>query len=96
MTNRIYSTVLIATSITLMLICDFYVVILLNCRIMWIFYSLQALWQLLWVNPTAPTNPLKSFTNTVSNKKHPLEFIQHRVSIVASELLSQVGTSFRC
>ncbi|CAL8991067.1 unnamed protein product [Prunus brigantina] len=50
----------------------------------------QALWQLLWVNPMAPTNPLKSFTNTVSNKKHPLEFIQHRVSIVASELLSQL------
>ncbi|XP_050130420.1 E3 ubiquitin-protein ligase UPL6-like isoform X8 [Malus sylvestris] len=49
----------------------------------------QALWQLLWVNPTAPSNSSKPVT-TSSSKKHPVELIQHRVSIVASELLSQL------
>ncbi|XP_050132297.1 E3 ubiquitin-protein ligase UPL6-like isoform X5 [Malus sylvestris] len=49
----------------------------------------QALWQLLWVNPTAPSNSSKPVTTT-SSKKHPVELIQHRVSIVASELLSQL------
>ncbi|KAL5541465.1 hypothetical protein UlMin_009175 [Ulmus minor] len=46
----------------------------------------QALWQLLWVNPTAPSNSAKS----VSNKGHPMEVIQQRVSVVAAELLSQL------
>ncbi|KAM0984714.1 hypothetical protein EV2_012489 [Malus domestica] len=50
----------------------------------------QALWQLLWVNPTAPTTSMKPVTTCASNKKHPVELIQHRVSIVASELLSQL------
>ncbi|XP_062178168.1 E3 ubiquitin-protein ligase UPL6 isoform X2 [Alnus glutinosa] len=50
----------------------------------------QALWQLLWVNPTTPANSLKSAPSTSSNKRHPEEFIQERVSIVASELLSQL------
>ncbi|KAK9934026.1 hypothetical protein M0R45_021191 [Rubus argutus] len=50
----------------------------------------QALWQLLWVNPMAPSNSSKSVTSTPANKKHPVEFIQQRVGIVASELLSQL------
>ncbi|XP_050375233.1 E3 ubiquitin-protein ligase UPL6 [Argentina anserina] len=50
----------------------------------------QSLWQLLWVNPPAPSNCLKSLASNPVNKKHPLEFIQQRVGIVASELLSQL------
>ncbi|KAL6193597.1 hypothetical protein ACLB2K_034681 [Fragaria x ananassa] len=50
----------------------------------------QALWQLLWVNPTASSNFSKSVTSTPANKKHPVEFIQQRVGIIASELLSQL------
>ncbi|XP_059631989.1 E3 ubiquitin-protein ligase UPL6 isoform X2 [Cornus florida] len=50
----------------------------------------QALWQLLWVNPVAPTNLLKSATDVFALKRHPVEVIQHRVSLVASELLSQL------
>ncbi|XP_058212296.1 E3 ubiquitin-protein ligase UPL6 isoform X3 [Rhododendron vialii] len=49
----------------------------------------QALWQLLWVNPIASPNLSKSTADVFSLKRHPLEFIQHRVSIVASDLLSQ-------
>ncbi|KAJ8573968.1 hypothetical protein K7X08_010479 [Anisodus acutangulus] len=45
----------------------------------------QALWQLLWLNPTATTK-----TDFSAMKKHPLEFLQHRVCVVASELLSQL------
>ncbi|XVF66063.1 hypothetical protein PTKIN_Ptkin10aG0004000 [Pterospermum kingtungense] len=49
----------------------------------------QALWQLLWVNPSAhPTG--KSVSNTSACKRHPVEAIQHRVGTVASELLSQL------
>lgn len=48
----------------------------------------QALWQLLWINPTTP--PMKYATNTSSNKRQTEQFIQERVSIVASELLSQL------
>ncbi|XP_075654169.1 E3 ubiquitin-protein ligase UPL6 [Castanea sativa] len=50
----------------------------------------QALWQLLWVNPTTPSNSMKFARKTSSNKRHTEEFIQERVSIVASELLSQL------
>ncbi|XP_075085690.1 E3 ubiquitin-protein ligase UPL6 isoform X1 [Nicotiana tabacum] len=50
----------------------------------------QALWQLLWLNPMAPANFGKSTTDIFAMKKHPLEFLQHRVSVVASELLSQL------
>jgi hypothetical protein len=39
---------------------------------------------------------MKSATGTSSNKKHPEEFIQERVSIVASELLSQVHLGMSC
>lgn len=62
--------------------------------VVWTFYFLQALWQLLWVNPTASSNFSKSVTSTPANKKHAVEFIQQRVGIVASELLSQVTNSF--
>ncbi|KAL7220882.1 hypothetical protein ACSBR2_013714 [Camellia fascicularis] len=50
----------------------------------------QALWQLLWVNPVAPSNLGHSSAEVFTLKSHPLEFVQHRVSIVASELLSQL------
>ncbi|XP_028115773.1 E3 ubiquitin-protein ligase UPL6-like isoform X1 [Camellia sinensis] len=50
----------------------------------------QALWQLLWVNPVAPSNLVHSSAEVFTLKRHPLEFVQHRVSIVASELLSQL------
>ncbi|KAG5632207.1 hypothetical protein H5410_003924 [Solanum commersonii] len=50
----------------------------------------QALWQLLWLNPTVPANCGKSTTAIFAMKKHPLEFLQHRVCVVASELLSQL------
>ncbi|XP_024984983.1 E3 ubiquitin-protein ligase UPL6 isoform X1 [Cynara cardunculus var. scolymus] len=47
----------------------------------------QALWQILWLNPVAP---MKFTTNTLFLKKHRVEFVQYRVSVVASELLSQL------
>ncbi|CAK9136438.1 unnamed protein product [Ilex paraguariensis] len=50
----------------------------------------QALWQLLWVNPVPIPNFVKSASSVFALKKHPVEFIQYRVSIVASELLSQL------
>ncbi|XP_074348317.1 E3 ubiquitin-protein ligase UPL6 isoform X2 [Apium graveolens] len=50
----------------------------------------QALWQLLWLNPPMPASSTKSATNTTSLRSRPVEFIQHRVSISASELLSQL------
>ncbi|XP_040990913.1 E3 ubiquitin-protein ligase UPL6 isoform X2 [Juglans microcarpa x Juglans regia] len=50
----------------------------------------QALWQLLWINPATPANSVKLAANTSTNKRHPEEFIQERVSVVASVLLSQL------
>lgn len=50
----------------------------------------QALWQLLWVNPVAPPNLAKPTADVFSLKKQPLEFTQHRVALVASDLLSQL------
>ncbi|KDP27971.1 hypothetical protein JCGZ_19051 [Jatropha curcas] len=50
----------------------------------------QALWQLLWVNPMAHSNAVKPISNTPAHKRNPVESIKHRVSIVASELLSQL------
>ena len=54
---------------------------------------MQALWQLLWVNPTTP-NTVKSVTNNNTLKGHTVEVLQHRVSVVAAELLSQVNMNF--
>lgn len=56
---------------------------------------MQALWQLLWVNPTALSNSAKSVTNNNTLKGHSVEVIQQRVSVVASELLSQVNATFQ-
>ncbi|KAG6575142.1 E3 ubiquitin-protein ligase UPL6, partial [Cucurbita argyrosperma subsp. sororia] len=50
----------------------------------------QALWQLLWVSPTAPSNSAKPAATAHVTKRHTVEFIQYRVTIVASELLSQL------
>ncbi|KAK6913647.1 HECT domain [Dillenia turbinata] len=50
----------------------------------------QALWQLLWVNPPGPTSTIKSVTNIADQKKNSVDFLLHRVSTVASELLSQL------
>ncbi|GMH28043.1 hypothetical protein Nepgr_029886 [Nepenthes gracilis] len=50
----------------------------------------QALWQLLWMNPSIPTNPVKYTSEGLVHRRQPLEFLQHRVSTVASELLSQL------
>ncbi|KAL8244543.1 hypothetical protein R6Q59_010801 [Mikania micrantha] len=48
----------------------------------------QALWQILWLMPVAPMKFTN--TNTISLKKHRVEFVQYRVSVVVSELLSQL------
>ncbi|KAG8483121.1 hypothetical protein CXB51_022043 [Gossypium anomalum] len=52
--------------------------------------SVQALWQILWVNPSAHPSSGKFISNTSGHKKHPVEAIQSRVGTVASELLSQL------
>ncbi|XP_027931583.1 E3 ubiquitin-protein ligase UPL6 isoform X1 [Vigna unguiculata] len=49
----------------------------------------QALWQLLWVNHTTSANSVKSGPVSTAVKKQ-FEAIQQRVSIVVSELLSQL------
>ncbi|CAI9274385.1 unnamed protein product [Lactuca saligna] len=43
-------------------------------------------YEILWLNPMAPMEFTK---NNLSLKKHHVEFVQYRVSVVASELLSQ-------
>ncbi|KAI3469241.1 hypothetical protein Pfo_025904 [Paulownia fortunei] len=50
----------------------------------------QALWQILWLNPMATPNFLKSADGPSAMKGHPIEFLQHRVCVVASELMSQL------
>ncbi|KAJ4721951.1 E3 ubiquitin-protein ligase UPL6-like protein [Melia azedarach] len=50
----------------------------------------EALWQLLWVNPTSHPNAGKSVSYPSTHKKLPAEALQHRVSIAASEVLSQL------
>ncbi|XP_076930594.1 E3 ubiquitin-protein ligase UPL6-like [Bidens hawaiensis] len=47
----------------------------------------QDLWQILWLNPVTA---MKFNTNTLSLKKHRVEFLQYRVIVAASELLSQL------
>ncbi|KAL2341623.1 hypothetical protein Fmac_009563 [Flemingia macrophylla] len=49
----------------------------------------QALWQLLWVNHTTSSNSVKSVPVSTASKRQS-EAIQQRVSIVVSELLSQL------
>ncbi|CAJ1940760.1 unnamed protein product [Sphenostylis stenocarpa] len=48
------------------------------------------LWQLLWVNHTTSANPVKSVPVSSSSKGQFVQAIQQRVSIVVSELLSQL------
>ncbi|XP_022760735.1 E3 ubiquitin-protein ligase UPL6-like isoform X2 [Durio zibethinus] len=50
----------------------------------------QALWQLLWLNPSAHPSSGKSISNTSAHDRHPVEAIQNRVGTVASELLCQL------
>ncbi|GAB2265588.1 E3 ubiquitin-protein ligase upl6 [Dionaea muscipula] len=50
----------------------------------------QALWQLLWTNPSAPSNLVKYKPEGTVHKILSLELLQQRVSNVASELLSQL------
>ncbi|KAH9683973.1 E3 ubiquitin-protein ligase UPL6 [Citrus sinensis] len=45
----------------------------------------EALWHLLWLNPTSHPNVGKSVSSPPANKMLPAEAIQHRVSTVASE-----------
>ncbi|KAH6757940.1 ubiquitin protein ligase 6 [Perilla frutescens var. hirtella] len=50
----------------------------------------QALWQILWLNPVATPDFSKSGDSPSAMKRHPIEFLQHRVCVVASELMSQL------
>lgn len=50
----------------------------------------QALWQLMWFNPVAPCNFSKSSSTIKAMKQQPLEFLQHKVCVTTSELLSQL------
>ncbi|KAK1317157.1 E3 ubiquitin-protein ligase UPL6 [Acorus calamus] len=50
----------------------------------------QALWQLLWLNPSKFPALEKSTINLLSSKKLSSEFIQYKVKNVVSELLSQL------
>ncbi|KAF5181478.1 E3 ubiquitin-protein ligase upl6 [Thalictrum thalictroides] len=50
----------------------------------------HALWQLLWMVPAKSFNLIKSTTNLSGGKRLSVDFIQHRVSVVTSELLTQL------
>ncbi|GER31451.1 ubiquitin-protein ligase [Striga asiatica] len=50
----------------------------------------QALWQILWLNPNATPNFSNLAEGPAAMKKYPKEFLQHRFSVVASELMSQL------
>ncbi|KAK4425990.1 E3 ubiquitin-protein ligase UPL6 [Sesamum alatum] len=50
----------------------------------------QALWQILWLNPVATPNFSKFADGPSAMKRRPIEFLQHRVCVVASELMSQL------
>ncbi|KAL5782068.1 hypothetical protein ACOSP7_007097 [Xanthoceras sorbifolium] len=50
----------------------------------------EALWQLLWVSPTAHSNIGKSVLKSSAHKKLSVEVIQHRVGNLVSEVLSQL------
>ncbi|TKY54285.1 E3 ubiquitin-protein ligase UPL6 [Spatholobus suberectus] len=50
----------------------------------------QVLWQLLWVNHTTSGNSVKSVPVSSAGKGQSVQAIQQRVSIVVSELLSQL------
>ncbi|GER51758.1 E3 ubiquitin-protein ligase UPL6, partial [Striga asiatica] len=48
-----------------------------------------ALWQILWLNPNATPNFSNCADGPATIRKYPKEFLQHRFSVVASELMSQ-------
>ncbi|KAL9251575.1 E3 ubiquitin-protein ligase UPL6-like protein [Drosera capensis] len=50
----------------------------------------QALWQLLWLNPSMPANLVKNNPEGTTDKILSLDLLQQRVSSGASELLSQL------
>ncbi|XP_068658404.1 E3 ubiquitin-protein ligase UPL6 isoform X2 [Aristolochia californica] len=50
----------------------------------------QALWDLLWVIPTRSPISVKATSNLSARKRLSVDFIQHRVGIVISELLTQL------
>ncbi|XP_057809773.1 E3 ubiquitin-protein ligase UPL6 [Salvia miltiorrhiza] len=50
----------------------------------------QALWQILWLNPVVTPDFSKSEDGISAMKRNPIEFLQHRVCVVASELMSQL------
>lgn len=50
----------------------------------------QALWQLLWLNPVAPPMLSRSPNDISVMKTQPIEFLQHKVCVTASELMSQL------
>ncbi|KAG9457742.1 hypothetical protein H6P81_002250 [Aristolochia fimbriata] len=50
----------------------------------------QALWELLWVISARPPMSNKPTSNKSSRKRLSVDFIQHRVGIVISELLTQL------
>ncbi|EPS68435.1 hypothetical protein M569_06334, partial [Genlisea aurea] len=50
----------------------------------------QTLWQILWLNPSQIPNSPMSREGLSAMKKQPLEFLQYKVCMVASELMSQL------
>ncbi|CAA0841937.1 E3 ubiquitin-protein ligase UPL6 [Striga hermonthica] len=50
----------------------------------------QALWQILWLNPNETPNFSNSADGPSAMRKYPKEFLQHRFSVAASELMSQL------
>ncbi|KAL6519741.1 E3 ubiquitin-protein ligase upl6 [Orobanche minor] len=50
----------------------------------------QALWQILGLNPMSAPNFSESADIRSAMKRHPVEFLQHRVCVVVSELMSQL------
>ncbi|KAK6117789.1 hypothetical protein DH2020_048461 [Rehmannia glutinosa] len=54
-----------------------------------------ALWQILWLNPMATPNFSTSADGlSAMKKRQPIEFLQHWVCVVASELMSQIRITF--
>ncbi|GKV29508.1 hypothetical protein SLEP1_g38434 [Rubroshorea leprosula] len=50
----------------------------------------EALWQLLWLNPTAQPNPAKSASHSSLLTRQPVEIIQSRIVTIVSEVLTQL------
>ncbi|GLT31999.1 hypothetical protein SLA2020_066960 [Shorea laevis] len=50
----------------------------------------EALWQLLWLNPTAQPNPAKSASHSSLLTRQSVEIIQGRIVTIVSEVLTQL------